>query len=182
MDKKYSIIRQTTRDLEGYIELGLKNQPCVLYGTHSEPFVFICKEELCDYDYIKSNGILHKTLQNASGSTIVCSKGDVALGFFGSFEFCKEMLKIMEHEFSKAINGGKIISNDFVYDCKKYGAMTEICFGDVYYLGIHISNSIDEDLIKNICKKQTIKVPSALPTPITEQDIERVFTSYMEGL
>lgn len=182
MDNNYKLFRLSQDDLVSYIEKGVKNAPCVLYGTYYKPYAFICEDELCDYEYIKEHNIEHTILPTARGSTIVCSKGDVGLAIFGDAEFCGEVFNRISNEFSRVINGGRFINNDFMYNGNKHGAATRMNFGDVEYIALHISNEIDKDLISKICKKQSSKIPEKLPQHITEVDIERIFSDGEKSL
>ena len=130
---------------------------------------------MCDYEYIKSHNIEHTVFPTAKGSTIVCSSGDLGLAVFGDNEFCSEVFGRICEEFSRKVNGGKLINNDFMYNGNKHGASTSMSFGDIEYIAIHISNQIDKELISKICKKEIHKIPEKLPNPITEEDIESLF-------
>lgn len=176
MVNKYKLFKLSQDDLVSYIAKGVENAPCVLYGTYYKPYAFICEDELCDYEYIKSHNIEHTIFPTAKGSTIVCSSGDIGLAIFGDLEFCSEMFNRVSGEFSRVLNGGKFINNDFMYNGYKHGASTSMTFGDVEYVAMHISNEIDKELISKICKKDVKKIPEKLPHPITEKDVEKIFS------
>lgn len=174
MNKDYKIIKFTQAEIPNYIECGIKNSPCVLYGIHDKPFVWICKEEKCNYEYIQKNKIAHIKI-NGGGSTIVCSSGDIDFGFFGDKEFCLEMFEKISQLVSQKVSGNKLLNNDFMYNNCKYGSMTSIDLGNCFYVGVHISNNIDNDLITNICQKKCYKTPSKLENQITERDVVELF-------
>lgn len=178
---KYKIIEMTQEHLPYYIDYGFENYPCVLYGVHDKPYVFVCEEELCDFDYMDRNKITYQKIPKAKGSTIVCSNGDIALGIFGELDFCEEMRARIIERFSKIITGGIVVNNDLMYNGCKYGAFTQIKIGEIYYLGVHISNNIDKELIEKICKKKMYKIPNKLPIPITKKDIEDIFADHYGG-
>ena len=173
---KYKLIEMKQKHLPYYIEFGFKQQPCVLYGFHDKPFVFVCEEEMCDFDFINKNNITYQKIPKAKGSTIVCSEGDIAMGIFGAKDFCLEMQYRIVDKFSKMLTNGELVNNDLMYNGNKYGALTHIQVGDIYYLGIHISNNIDKELIQNICKKKMYKIPEKLPIQITKKDILEIFS------
>ena len=170
----YKIVKFTQKEIPNYLSFGIKNAPCVLYGVHDKPFVWICKEECCDTEFILNNNIDHIFIPG-TGSSIVCSEGDLDLGFFGTEEFCNIAFARLSDLISKKLTQGRLINNDFMYDGNKYGSATYIDFGDCYYIGVHISNEINKDLIKNICKKKCYKEPEKLPVSITEEDILALF-------
>lgn len=164
------LIKLKQEDIPEYIDLGVKEAPCVLYGIHDKPFVWICQEEKCDFDYILNNKISYKKL-DGRGSTIVCSKGDIDFGFFGEKSFCEEMFYRLSNLISEKLTGCNFVNNDFMYNGNKHGSVTFIDFGEVYYIGVHISNEIDKDLIETICKKKCYKQPEKLPEPLIENDV-----------
>jgi hypothetical protein len=168
------IRKLTQNDIPKYIKTGIENAPCILYGIHDKDFVWICKEKKCDFDYIKENNINHIEI-NGTGSTIVCAEGDLDFGFFGSEEFCYKMLNKVSEYLSKLLTGGEIINNDFMYNGNKYAAATRIDLGDCYYIGVHVSNNINKDLINNVCLKKSYKTPEKLPKALTEKDIKIIF-------
>lgn len=170
----YSIKKLTQNDIPKYLNTGLVNQPCVLYGIHDKPFAWICSEELCDWEYIKSENIPFIKISGA-GSTIICSEGDLDLGFFGSKEFCYEMFNRISNKFSELLTDSAFINNDFMYHGNKYGAMTSIDLGGVFYIGVHISNNINTELINRICLKKSYKKPEKLPIQINEKDILDIY-------
>lgn len=172
--KYYNIKELTQQDIPNYLQLGKELAPCVLFGVHDKPFAWICREELCDYDFIKNNNINHIKI-SGSGSTIVCSKGDIDLGFFGDQEFCNQMLERISKKFAEILTDSKFVNNDFMYNGNKYGAVTSIKLGDCYYLGVHISNEIDTELIGKICLKKCFKKPEKLPITIDKSTILSIF-------
>lgn len=172
---KFNLIKLTQEDIPNYLDIGVREQPCVLYGIHDKSYAWICKEEMCDLDVIKQNNINYKRLEKAPGSTIVCSEGDLDLGFFGSEEFCREALRKVSEKFSEILTGSTLINNDFMYNDNKYGAYTAMSLGDTYYIGVHISNNINKDLINQVCKKPVFKNPEKLPIVIDEQCILKIF-------
>lgn len=175
-----NLIKLTAKEIPTYLELGIKESPCVLYGIHDSPFVWICKEEKCDFEYIKKNNIPYKKIQGV-GSTIVCSKGDINFGFFGDKEFCEEMFNKISVLVSTKVNGYKFLNNDFMYNGNKHGSLTRIDFGNVYYIGVHISNNIDKELIEKICLKKCFNQPEKLPVPITEEDVLGLYGEWVWG-
>ena len=168
------LIKLKQEEISTYINIGIKEAPCVLYGIHDKPFVWICREEMCDYEYIKNNNIPHIKI-DGNGSSIVCSEGDINFGFFGSKEFCEEMFDKLSKLVSKKITNFKFLNNDFMYNGNKHGSLTSIDFGDVYYIGVHLSNNINKELIEKICMKKCFKTPEKLPNPITEDDILNLY-------
>lgn len=170
----YVVKKLTQDDIPNYLNVGMTSYPCVLYGIHDKSFAWICKEEKCDYEYIVDNNINHIKL-NAPGSTIVCSKGDVDFGFFGTETFCKEMFAKLSKVISELISDGVFINNDFMYNGNKHGSATFIDFGECYYIGVHISNNINKDLISRVCKKKSFKTPEKMPIQLTEETILKVF-------
>lgn len=174
LQKLYKIKKLTQDDIPNYLHTGVSHSPCVLYGVHDKHFAWICAEEMCDFYYIKDNNIPYIKI-NGGGSTIVCSKGDLDLGFFGSKEFCEEMFMRISNMFSKILTGSKFINNDFMYDGNKYGAVTSINLGNVFYMGVHISNNINTELINRICLKKAYKKPERLPIQITEKEILDIY-------
>lgn len=171
---KINLIKITPEDIPQYLEMGIKNAPCVIYGTQTKPFVWIGKEELCDFDYIQKNNIPYKRL-NGPGSTVVCSEGDINFGFFGTKQFCEEMFDKLSIFVSKKINGYTFLNNDFMYNGNKHGSFTRIDFDNIHYIGVHISNNINKELIEIICKKKCYKQPEKLPDPITEEDVLKIY-------
>ena len=137
------IIKLRQEDIPNYIQLGIKEAPCVLYGIHDKSFVWVCNEEQCDWEYIRINNIPHIQI-DGKGSTIVCSKGDINFGFFGNREFCEEMFQKLSNLVSQKITNFRFLNNDFMYNGNKHGSATNIDFGDVYYIGVHLSNNIDK--------------------------------------
>lgn len=168
------ILKLTQDEIPNYLNYGSKNAPCVLYGIHDKPFAWICQEEKCDYDYILKNNINHIKI-NGAGATIVCSPDDLDLGFFGTKEFCEEMLNKIIRLVSNKLTKGRFVNNDFMYGDKKHGSFTRMDLGKCYYIGVHLSNNIDTELINSICKKVSYKTPSELPFPITEEDIIKLY-------
>lgn len=171
---KYKVIKLTQDDIPNYLKMGVVNSPCVLYGIHNKPFVWICEEEKCDLDYILKHNINYIKL-NAPGSTIVCSEGDINFGFFGSKEFCDRMFDKIAKYVSKIITNSKFINNDFMYNGNKHGSMTFIDLGECYYIGVHISNNINKELISKICRKKCFKQPEKLPVEFTEKDVLNIY-------
>lgn len=171
---KYKIIKLSQEDIPNYLKTGINNLPCVLYGIHDKPFAWICEEEKCDLDYIIKNKINYIKL-NAPGSTIVCSEGDINFGFFGTKNFCEKMFEKISNYISKIITNGKFINNDFMYNGNKHGSMTFINFQNCYYIGVHISNNINKDLISKICRKKCFKDPEKLPVEFKEEDVFKIF-------
>lgn len=174
------IIELTQEDIPNYLEIGKQNAPCILWGIHDKEFAWVCKQENCNLDVIEEKGINNKHLQG-NGSTIVCSAGDLDFGFFGDKDFCLERLEDVSRYMSLVLKGGLVINNDFMYDGNKYGAYTSIDFGDVFYLGVHLSNYINNELIDEICTKEILKTPNALPVKITEKDIPEMFARCIEN-
>lgn len=168
------LIELTQKDIPNYLEIGKQNAPCILYGVHDKEFAWICEEENCDYNAIEKENINHINI-NGAGSTIVCSKGDLDFGFFGSKEFCVDRLNDVSSYMSYILKNGEIVNNDFLYDGFKYGAYTNIDFGDVFYVGVHLSNYINNDLISEICTKKVYKIPNQLPVKVTREDIPKMF-------
>lgn len=172
---KYKLVKMKLSHTPEYLEFGFRNLPCVVYAVVDKPFAWICDGEKCDFDYIKNNNIGYKKLSGAGGTTIVSSAGDLVLGIFGDSKFCQEMGFRVSNWFSKKINGGEMINNDFMYNGNKYGAATTIGVGENFYLGIQVSNNIDTELIEKICKKKSIKKPEGLPSPLTEKELISLF-------
>lgn len=166
----YILEKLTQEEISDYISKGISLAPCVLYGVHDKSFAWICKEEMCDMDYIQQHNISYKKIDGA-GSTIICSEGDLDFGFFGSEDFCKKMFNRISNLVSKKLTNGELLNNDFMYNNNKYGSVTKINFGDIYYVGVHISNNINKELINKICQKKCFKQPEKMPIPITEQDV-----------
>lgn len=170
----YKVLKLKQEDIPNYIPFGIEAAPCVLYGIHDKPFCWICNEEKCDFDYIKEHNIPYIKI-DGNGSTIVCSEGDINFGFFGTEDFCNEQFKKLSNLVSKKTTDSKFLNNDFMYNDNKHGGATHIDFGDVYYIGVHISNNIDKDLIERICKKKCYKTPEKLSNPITEEDVLKLY-------
>lgn len=168
------IIKLTQKDIPNYLEIGKENAPCILYGIHDKEFAWICEDEKCDYNAIDKEKVDYINLQ-AGGSTIVCSAGDLDFGFFGDKDFCSDRLEDVSNYMSYILKGGEILNNDFMYDGNKYGAYTHIDFGELYYVGVHLSNYINKKLISEICTKIIYKEPEQLPIKITEDDIPKMF-------
>lgn len=169
------IIKINLNNINSFLEIGKNNFPCILYGIHKESFVWICEEKKNDENYIKEQKIKTFFLDNCPGSTIVCSKGDIDLGFFGDEEFCKKQLNKIINLFSKKITNLKFLNNDFIYNNNKYGAATFLKFDECCYIGVHISNNINSFLIAQICQKRSFTMPEKLPSPITENEIIELF-------
>lgn len=157
-------------DIQSYIQVGLQNAECVLYGIYDRTFVWLCKDKKYDKEYIESHNIEYKEI-DGDGSAIVCSAGDIDLGIFGSENFCNTQFQKISELISSKITNGKLLNNDFMYGTGKYGSATKIDFGNVKYIGIHISNYVNNELIDKICKKTMFKMPSQLDNKVTEQDI-----------
>lgn len=170
----------TQKDIPNYLQIGVENAPCILYGVHDKDFAWICKQENCNYNAIEKEEVNHINIQG-NGSTIICSAGDLDFGFFGSEEFCVERLKDVSEYMSKVLKGGRVLNNDFMYDGNKYGAYTSIRFGDTFYIGVHLSNYVNNKLIDEICTKEILKKPSALPVKITREDIPIMFARCIEN-
>lgn len=168
------IVKFKQEEIPSYIPYGLENAPCILYGIHDKPFAWICKEELCNYDYLKKRNIPYINI-DGNGSTIITAEGDIDFGFFGSKEFCEEQFYKLSNYISKLLTNGKFLNNDFMYDGNKYGSATKIEFGEITYIGVHISNNIDKELINNICLKKCYKIPEKMPIPLLESDVEKIF-------
>ena len=169
--KGVKIIKLGVNDIPQYLELGSKEQPCILYGIHEAPFVWICKEGKCNKDTINDMGLSSFEIKNGVGSTIVCAKGDIDIGFFGTKDFCFTQLQKIIELYSKKICNFEMINNDFMYDDKKYGAMTFCDLGECWYVGVHISNNIEKELISAICQKNSFKIPDQLPNIISEEEL-----------
>ena len=62
-----------------------------------------------------------------------------------------------------------------MYNGNKYAGATSIDFGGCYYIGVHISNDINKELINKICLKKSYKTPEKLPKALTEEDVKLMF-------
>lgn len=170
------LVKIQQSDIPNLLEIGLENQPCVMYVIYEKPFVWIMKDRNSDLEKIKELGIDYIELPNNAGSTIVASAGDLDFGVFGDREYCEYKLAQVVDYISKMLTGGELVNNDMMYGEFKYGAISKAPLGnDLYFYAIHLSSYIDIELINQICTKPVYKIPNALPVKITEEDIQNIF-------
>ena len=172
-------IKFSQKDLNKLFEVGVENAPCICWIEIERNVAVIGDEELCDYNAIdKENVDIFRFIGNAS--TVIASKGDIEIGIFGNKELCEESLKRVSNKISQILTSGKMENNDFMYNGNKYGSSVMANVGnDVYWLGIHISNSINEELIEKICKKKMHKKPTPMPRHIYVDEILDLFEDYL---
>ena len=161
-------------DLKDYIHFGIQNAPCFMYKKLTKEHVFIASDKLCDVEYLKEANIDYTEI-SSTGSTIVASEGDIELAIFANPDYCSNVYSKLIELLSRKVNNGKIQSNDFVYDNKKYAGYTEGVFGEIVYFGVHISNNINQDLIDKVCTKNSTKIPTALENKVSVSDIINLY-------
>lgn len=146
-----------------------------IYHRASAPLVHLGLEEDINEDYCKENNIPIFRVQRTGGA-IVSNVGDFDFVVVNNHTNTNQLpplfSKLIQVLNSKGIRFS-IENNDLL--CEGYKVASYAYRGlpnNLIYTAMHISMSVNMDLIKNICKKEMVKVPRGLNDfGIYEEDI-----------
>lgn len=122
----------------------------------------------CDCEYCEENNIKLLPIPN-EGGVIILSKGDVEIGIFkdNGWNVCNNFMKALCERLKEKIPNIEVVGNDLVIDGKyKCVGSSSRNLGDAkkpyIYTAVHISLSINLELIKHICQKDMVKIPRGI--------------------
>lgn len=156
-------------------------EDCAVYCVADEHCAVVGSNGGADLDMIDRLGIRLVQIKH-EGGTIVLSPGDVDVGIFTrdySGDIYREQIvegltKLLREHCSDV----KVSGNDILAEGKKVCGFGSRMFGETLYTAIHISVGVNISLIRQICTKQMVKVPTGLNNyGITTTDIMSVILS-----
>jgi hypothetical protein len=163
------IIELTAQNiLDGFKDVISNRKQCFVYGIPDNNYVFPGTNNIIDEDFCKSKGVKLLPIPN-QGGVIVLSKGDVEIGIFqdNGWDVWKNYLNLLCEKLKEKVPNIEVVGNDLVIDGKyKCVGSSSRNLGDAknpyIYTAVHISINMDLELIKNICKKEMVKIPKGL--------------------
>lgn len=163
------IIELTAQNIiEGFNDIISNKKQCFIYGIPDDKYVFKGTTELCNCEYCQENDIKILPIPN-EGGVIVLSKGDVEIGIFkdNGWDVCNNFIKTLCERLIEKVPNIEVVGNDLIIDGKyKCAGSSSRNLGDArkpyIYTAIHISLSVDLELIKHICQKEMKKIPKGL--------------------
>ena len=149
-----------------------------IYHVAEFPLVHLGIEEDINEDYCKENNIPIFRVQRTGGA-IVSNVGDFDFVTVDTVTDSKKIpflfSKLIHLLISKNLNA-YFENNDLLIDGNKVASYSYRDVPGGIYTAMHISMSVNIELIKNICNKEMIKIPKGLNDfGITNEDIERLF-------
>lgn len=137
---------------------------------------------LCGVDDYKNEHNLPTYKTHNFGGVIVNFKNDICVGHYETLAFkwgSEFMEKLCDYLKSRNLNA-EINGNDILVDNYKVASYMSQNINSCIYTAVHISISMDLDLIKNICVKPMVKTPKGLEEYNITQDeiIEWVGENY----
>lgn len=169
--------RISTKDFINNLPTECKNE-----GTY-----FNIVEENCilqgELDIPKTDWVVYKS--HKFGGTIVNFKDDICIANFKKnyFTYGEEMLSLLEDYLrSKGLNAS-INCNDLIVDGKyKVASYASTNIDGIIYTAIHISMSVDLEIINLFCSKPTNKIPKGLNDyDITTKEIEHFIINNIDS-
>lgn len=162
------IVQLTAQNImEGFAEIISNKKECFVYGIPDNNYVFTGTTNMCNCEYCEEQGIRLLPIPN-EGGVIVLSEGDVEIGIFkyNGWNICeKYMRKLCEH-LKERIPSIDYEGNDLIIDGKYKCAGSSsrnLDYNSPYiYTAVHISLSVDLNLIDHICQKEMKKIPKGL--------------------
>lgn len=173
------IIQLTAQNIvEGFHNVISNRKQCFVYGIPDNNYVFQGTTAMCDCEYCEENNIKILPIPN-EGGVIVLSKGDVEIGIFkdNGWNVCSNYMKELCERLKEKVPNIEIEGNDLIIDGKyKCAGSSSRNLGDAknpyIYTAVHISLSVNLELINHICKKEMIKIPTGLGQyGITTEDL-----------
>lgn len=146
-----------------------------IYHRATSPLVHLGLEEDINEDYCKENNIPIFRVQRTGGA-IVSNVGDFDFVVVNNHTNTNQLpplfSKLIQVLNSKGIRFS-IENNDLLCDGYKVASYAYRGLpNNLIYTAMHISMSVNMDLIKNICKKEMVKIPKGLNDfGIYEEDI-----------
>lgn len=138
------------------------------------PLVHIGLDSQIDFDYCKANKIPIFEVKRAGGA-IVSNIGDfdfVIVNKYTLTDTVPALLRKIVALLHRRNLTAEISENDLLVEGYKVASYSYRSLPGGVYTAIHISMSVDMELIKNICKKEMKKVPKGLNDfGIYEEDI-----------
>lgn len=160
------------------------NNGGAMYQITDFPLVSVGIQEDINEQYCIDNNIPVYRIKR-SGGPIVSSVGDydfVIVEKNNKFRQPQILTKLLTLLVSKNIKV-EFENNDLLVDGYKVASYACRDVPGGLYTAIHISMSVNMELIKNICKKEMIKVPKGLyDFGITNDDIDKIITEVYGGI
>lgn len=163
------IIELTAQNiLDGFKDVISNRKQCFVYGIPDNNYVFPGTNNIIDEEFCTSRDVKLLPIPN-QGGVIVLSKGDVEIGIFkdNGWDICLNYMTELCKRLKQKIPNIEVDGNDLVIDGKyKCVGSSSRNLGDAknpyIYTAIHISLSVDMELIQHICKKEMVKIPKGL--------------------
>ena len=158
--QEFKDTRQFMQVLQGVMQNG-----GAIYHRAASPLVHIGLDEDIDEQYCKENNIPVFRVQRTGGA-IVSNIGDFDFVIVNKNTNTQNIpllfAKLIQTLNKKAVKFS-IENNDLLCDGYKVASYAyRILPNNLVYTAMHISMSVDMELIKNICKKEMKKVPKGL--------------------
>lgn len=156
----------------------------IVYGIPKCTSVFCGINNELNADYCKKNNIQLLQFPN-EGGVIVVSEGDFDIGHFSynvkntfNKDFANCIIKYLTQLGLNAQFKGNDLILDDLYKCGSYSSRQ---YGKILYSAFHISININLEAIKNICKKEMIKIPKGLSEyNISTNNIQELFLEFLK--
>lgn len=163
------IIELTAQNiLDRFNDVISNRKQCFVYGIPDNNYVFPGTNNIIDEKFCTSRDVKLLPIPN-QGGVIVLSKGDVEIGIFkdNGWDVCENYMKALCDKLKEKVTNIEVDGNDLIIDRKyKCVGSSSRNLGDAknpyIYTAIHISLSVDLELIQHICKKEMVKIPKGL--------------------
>lgn len=98
------------------------------------------------------------------GGTIVCFPGDLSIMAFSheAVDFGQACVNAVRDWLQEKCINAYTQDNDLIVSGKKCGSWAKMRNGNYSQTVVHFSVNIDEEIVNDICKKQSKKIPGAL--------------------
>lgn len=152
------------KDIDNFIKS--ENEVCKITIMDNTEAIYI-DEGTCDLEWCKHNSIpFARQTYFSNAGCIIAVKGNIFIdakvkvnGENITDVFSKELCKYF---ISKGLTSVRCDNNDVLIDNYKVASGCESTIGNFNYMGYQISINQDLEIIKNVCKKEMVKVPKAL--------------------
>ena len=184
------IIELTAQNImEGFNDVISNRKQCFVYGIPDNNYVFTGTTQTCDCEYCEKNDIKLLPIPN-KGGVIVLNKGDVEIGIFkdNGWDICENFMKALCERLKEKIPNIEVVGNDLVIDGKyKCVGSSSRNLGDAknpyIYTALHISLTVDLDLIQHICQKEMVKIPKGISEyGYTTQEVVDIIIELQENI
>ena len=184
------VIELTAQNIiEGFTDVISNRKQCFVYGIPDNNYVFAGTTNTCDCEYCERNNIKLLPIPN-EGGVIVLSEGDVEIGIFkdNGWDICDNFMKALCERLKEKIPNIEVVGNDLVIDGKyKCVGSSSRNLGDAknpyIYTALHISLTVDLDLIQHICQKEMVKIPKGIAEyGYTTQEVVDIIIELQENI